>query len=563
MRAFRTLTTALLLTLGPACPSNADTVTLRSGAKVDGTIVKSDSNNVTITDIKSNFRTFAREDMANVETNAAGQKPAVPVQPVPPSKPSTPPPAKVDEAAPTPAPTLTEVIATGVGSTADSARKDALRQAVSQVVGSLVVASDAVANDELIDSKILTYSDGYVERFEPIGEPQSKDGLVRIKIRAWVRQGKLTKALADNRVPVKDVDVRSMQGQSETIADQQRSAADVVVAVFQGFPNNVLVAEPLTPRRISGDEQQTIFEVPVRIKVDMKKWADWVAEAKRLLDPIAEASGTEAWNTKMAGWYPLSGTAAPKKTGTNPSEGTRADPTASPQERVAQMVRSSVWLNRLVPREDRSGCAVSIKKSYESSQLPTLNAGNDHKRVVAVLDKLGGKVNWWQLPPDPWESLLGLKIAAEINVRISDATGESVATHLDGWKEVIEATKPTEISRTLFEASDNVGGRFLTVGRTDSDRGFISYDCRVAMDRNGSLVGSYLFPQAIHLFIPCAYGWPEDGPTVRNSDGPPVAMGESTPFFAPTIVLPYRFVIPGEVASVGTGLKIEAELVER
>jgi hypothetical protein len=550
MRAFRTLTTALLLTLGLVCPANADTVTLRSGAKVDGTIVKSDSNNVTITDIKGNFRTFAREDIAKVETNAAGKKLAVPVQPVPPSKPSTPPPAKVDEGAPTPAPTLTEVIATGVGSTADAARKDALRQAVSQVVGSLVVASVVVANDELIDSKILTYSDGYVERFDPIGEPQSKDGLIRIKIRAWVRQGKLTKALAENRVPVKDVDVRSMQGQSETIADQQRSAAEVVVAVFQGFPNKVLVAEPLTPRRISGDEQQTIFEVPVRIKVDMKKWADWVAEAKRLLDPIAEASGTEAWNTKMAGWYPLSGTAAPKASGANQSKGENREVTESIEEMTARRVRRSIFLNRLVPRDDRSGGAIWIGDGHDhfDSGLPKLIAGTEHKRVVAVLDKLGGKVMWWQLPTDPWASLLELEILAEIDVRISDATGESVATRIEGWEEVIEATKPTERDQIVFMARDKVGGQFLSLGSYQA--GFISYNCLVRMGLFGQIgVDS---TTAIHMFVPCAIGWPEDG-----------MMDDGTPFFAPTIVLPYRFVIPGDVASLGTELKVEAELIKK
>jgi hypothetical protein len=339
----------------------------------------------------------------------------------------------------------------------------------------------------------------------------------------------------------------------------------VVVAVFQGFPNKVLVAEPLTPRRISGDEQQTIFEVPVRIKVDMKKWADWVAEAKRLLDPIAEASGTEAWNTKMAGWYPLSGTAAPKKTGTNPSKGTRADPSTSPPELLAQMVRTSAWLNRLVPHEDRSGGAISIAKWFSgNSQLPKLSAGNEHKRVVAVLDKLGGKVIWWQLPADPWESLLGLKIAAEIDVRISDATGETVATRLEGWEERIEATKPAEKSQTLLQASDQVGGRFLTVGSEGCDRGFISYNCRVAMNPLGSLiVHEYGVTQAVHLFIPCAYGWPEDGPAVSISNFPTAWIGEGTTFFAPTVVLPYRFVIPGDVASLSTELKVEAELIKK
>jgi hypothetical protein len=67
---------------------------------------------------------------------------------------------------------------------------------------------------------------------------------------------------------------------------------------------------------------------------------------------------------------------------------------------------------------------------------------------------------------------------------------------------------------------------------------------------------------AIHLFVPCAYGWPEGLRAEWVNSGDTTA-GTGTPFFAPTIVLPYRFVIPGDVASLGTELKVEAELVKK
>lgn len=52
--------------------------------------------------------------------------------------------------------TLVEVVATGIGNDKEAARKDALREAVAQVVGALVVTRSEVDNDELIASKILT-----------------------------------------------------------------------------------------------------------------------------------------------------------------------------------------------------------------------------------------------------------------------------------------------------------------------------------------------------------------------------------------------------------------------
>jgi hypothetical protein len=260
----------------------------------------------------------------------------------------------------------------------------------------------------------------------------------------------------------------------------------------------------------------------------------------------------------MAGWYPLSGTAAPKVSGAKKSKGGNPAVTESSQEITAQLVRSSIFLNRLVPRDDRSGGAVCINQYYNgASQLPKLSAGIEHKRVVAVLDKLGGKVMWWQLPAGPWASLLQLKILAELDVRISDATGESVATRLEDWQEVIEATKPTEQDRDLFPRGSKVGGRFLTVHGVGS----MSFDCLVAMDLNGQTWEGRT-TRAIHLFVPCAYGWPE-GNRGGHVIGGDTTTGIGTPFFAPTIVLPYRFVIPGDVASLGTELKVEAELIKK
>ena len=51
---------------------------------------------------------------------------------------------------------LVEVVAEGLGNTPDDARKNALRAAVSQVVGMLVVGVDREQNDAVIESKVLT-----------------------------------------------------------------------------------------------------------------------------------------------------------------------------------------------------------------------------------------------------------------------------------------------------------------------------------------------------------------------------------------------------------------------
>ena len=72
MQAFRIITIALLA-LGTSFPAAADTVTLRSGAKINGKVVRQDSSQVILSDTKGNLRTFAYEDIAKVEMNDAGK----------------------------------------------------------------------------------------------------------------------------------------------------------------------------------------------------------------------------------------------------------------------------------------------------------------------------------------------------------------------------------------------------------------------------------------------------------------------------------------------------------
>ena len=59
-----------------------------------------------------------------------------------------------------------EVVAEGVGATPDEALKDAFRHAVRQAVGAVVDAETLVKNDEVIDDQILTYSNGFVKKYD-------------------------------------------------------------------------------------------------------------------------------------------------------------------------------------------------------------------------------------------------------------------------------------------------------------------------------------------------------------------------------------------------------------
>jgi hypothetical protein len=468
----------IILALTTSTTSVADTVTLRNGSKVNGTIVRQDRSQVTLSDSTGNLRTFACEDIAKVETNDTGKK-APPPQP-PAVGPLTPKPQST-----APADTvqrLADVWSEGVGSTEEEARKEALRQAVAKVVGTLVVAGEEVKNDTLIDQKILTYTDGYVERYDTLKTTPEPGGRYRVKIHAWVRAGKLTKALADNAIQVREIDARSLQGKSETIAEQSKSASDLVMNLFDGFPEKVLTAEPLEPQVIKSEGALTTFEIPVRIRLDANRWAAWVAEARRILDPISTKKGSERWNLRSKGWASLAwleDDAAPPTKGAStggsqsrskPDQGKGVQPerSDSPEKTAIRAFSQSYWLERFVPESERSGIVLTVARpdSMYRNTVPLFKPAATHRRVVAILDSVGGVTWWWQLPQDAWDRLTsGHEGTPELEVRVTGPRGEDIATPITDWTEFIGDSKPGSAPEIAIEPSDQIGHVRLTVGK--------------------------------------------------------------------------------------------------
>ncbi|MCS6831159.1 MAG: hypothetical protein RMM08_11275 [Armatimonadota bacterium] len=74
---------------------------------------------------------------------------------------------------------------------------DAKRNAVEQALGVLVNAETLAQNYEVVWDTIRTRSQGYVKRWEPLGEPEwdARNGLVKVRIRAWVSSTEAVKDL--------------------------------------------------------------------------------------------------------------------------------------------------------------------------------------------------------------------------------------------------------------------------------------------------------------------------------------------------------------------------------
>ena len=135
------------------------------------------------------------------------------------------------------------IVAEGVGATADEAIKDAYRNAVREVVGAVVDADTLVKNDEVIDDKVLTYSDGFIKSYEEVeGSKKVKSGLHRIKIKAQVERRSVIAKLKAANVTVKEVDGKGLFAEAVTQLDAEKDAAALLKKQFEGFPQSCLTA---------------------------------------------------------------------------------------------------------------------------------------------------------------------------------------------------------------------------------------------------------------------------------------------------------------------------------
>jgi hypothetical protein len=114
-----------------------------------------------------------------------------------------------------------EVVATGYGATDEEAKRNAFRNAIEQAVGVYVDATTIVANDEVIEDKVLTYSDAFIASFDELKSGTS-GGLRMKKIKAQVAVQRLTEKLQSQGIRVVSAAVSGQNLAAEAVTKGQR-----------------------------------------------------------------------------------------------------------------------------------------------------------------------------------------------------------------------------------------------------------------------------------------------------------------------------------------------------
>ena len=120
-------------------------------------------------------------------------------------------------------------------STPELARAEALKLAVSQAVGTIVLTESEVKNNELIRKDIIQYSSGYVEDFKVLQEGQVNGG-VQVVMDVWVSDSKIADRLLYVSKGSNLIDGTKASTQHQSLLNEKTSGDKLLSAVLNDFP---------------------------------------------------------------------------------------------------------------------------------------------------------------------------------------------------------------------------------------------------------------------------------------------------------------------------------------
>lgn len=168
--------------------------------------------------------------------------------------------------------------------TTEQARHLGFRTAIEQTIGTVVASQSESHQQRLTRDEIVTYSSGFVDKFE-ILEQQASSAGVRLKMRVWVGESRIAHRLLGKSIDNQAVPGDQLGAQISTIIQERESGDQLVATVMADFPRRSFQVET-KPSRVTFDQsRQAVLEVPVELQWD-RHWAESLLETlKRTNDP--------------------------------------------------------------------------------------------------------------------------------------------------------------------------------------------------------------------------------------------------------------------------------------
>ena len=161
------------------------------------------------------------------------------------------------------------MVSLGYGNTQEEALKNAFSTAVGEYVGVLVDAKEVTTNGKLIEDKILTFSNGYIDNYKIISSREQM-GLWEVKISALIKQQQVLSEI--KKLNIEAVNIEDSKNRYAKIISQVKSKFDAE-EIFVKLSNELMSVETFRKYinlKITGidinENEATRKYVPVYIK---------------------------------------------------------------------------------------------------------------------------------------------------------------------------------------------------------------------------------------------------------------------------------------------------------
>lgn len=135
-----------------------------------------------------------------------------------------------------------EVSVTGHGETYDDARGDAIRRALQQALTQLVIVDRVISNDDVLRDRVLSTSNGYVERYVEVSRNVSDHGVV-VAARITVSPTRIQNFIGiptstGGAVAGKLINEEMQRAQAQQLARkaQAKARSEILTKIFDDFP---------------------------------------------------------------------------------------------------------------------------------------------------------------------------------------------------------------------------------------------------------------------------------------------------------------------------------------
>ena len=348
---------------------------------------------------------------------------------------------------------IVEVEVTGVGATPEAAFDDAILSALRQVAGTFLRADTKVVNDQVVQDRIISHSAGFIESATKQGTPTLKGGTYPQVVIVRVRRGKVSEVLVSEATASAEVDGDSLYARVKAMLEQKSSGAELIEAVFDGFPSNVLkceVAEGPTEMKVPSDkldEGQVMVSVIIDIELDKEKWKSWCKGAREAFDAIASVKKTVPWNPKKAGAQRVSVKQEVGLEFISFSKNLMSEKTAKAEHLYSQGTGQ-------VFRQLQESLKPLMTKTRVDSEEESLKDGartSTGLQFICLLESAGGSTQVFAVPREMFSLDYSLSSSPLLSVDLVDTEGESLGLFVR-HPNVLVVPEKSAVLATVFES---------------------------------------------------------------------------------------------------------------